>query len=113
MSRAFAHGSFTIESGQTASGSFAISGMPFGSLQQPAAFTGTKFSFECELANGAGWKPILYPKGHPLEGDPVEMTFEANAVQRIPDEVFPAIKLRVVSDATEGADRTFFYHVQE
>lgn len=122
MSRFFHMGDYTIaadEDGSEHEG-FAVNSFVFGSIVWPQAFTGSKVTIEVQLTKDSGWTQVVYPQGYTIDGvsvagDPVEMDFSAGdpVAVRLPDIIFPAHKMRFVSNQPEEDDRIFYYHVSE
>ncbi len=79
----------------------------FGTVQFPAAMTGTKLLVELQNGSNGTWGAAQDAAGVQLE-----ILFSANAVKRIPDGAFGASRMRFKSDATQTAARTFNVHVE-
>ena len=91
----------TISSGQTASSSFTAREFAFGSIEAPSTLTGTTFHIEVSL-DGTN-----FVDAYDQSGNQITFTPTVSTAHRIPNDAFPAIEMRIVSDSAEGADRTF------
>lgn len=88
-----------IASGST-SASFPLGGYAWGSVQLPAAFTGTALTFNYSH-DGSNWTAV------PVEGNEVNPeTVTANGTYRIPAYAFAAKYCQIVSGSSEAAART-------
>ena len=104
--RRYANETITIALAGTQSTEVAVEAFAFGSLLFPAAMTGTKLLIEGKIGS-SDWSSIVDSSGTPLE-----ITKTVDSIARIPDAAFGCSALRFVSDAVEGAERTFALHLQ-
>lgn len=93
----------TIASGQTVSSAVQCAGLMLGAIHVPAGMTGTVLTFEAEVPEELGYAPV-----YDSEGNQVSYTTGADRI------VLPASagvlitgvdRIRVVSNASEGAER--------
>lgn len=94
----------TIANGDTISGAVQCSGMMLAAIQLPSAMTGTSLTFEAETPEGGGFDAV-----YDSEGTLVSYTIAASRVV-VPAGAAVLIsgvdRIRVVSNASEGAERT-------
>lgn len=79
----------------------------FGTVQFPAAMTGTKLVIEGSNDNGTTWGAIVDDDNVQLE-----ITKSDDDIKRIPSGAFGVALMRFKSDATELAERTFLVHLE-
>lgn len=108
MSRETRIRTFTISASGTQSESIHTGGAAFASLEVPAAITGATFTIEGRHATDGTWRAITAS-----DGTAVTITLAASKLVRFPDAAFPAQQLRIVSDQTEAAERTFTIYLQD
>lgn len=90
----------TIDSGETESSVFdARDGITFGIIT-PSALTGSTFTFEVAPFDGAGFTPL-----NDETGAAVTLAVAADNAYTLPAALAPWPYFRLVSGATEGADR--------
>lgn len=98
----------TDDDGSANTTGIVVNDKAFGTVHYPAALTGATLAIEGKCGADDDWAPIL-----DSAGDPLTLTFTADSIQRLPDEAFGVNRIRLVSDDTEVAARTFYFHVQE
>lgn len=86
-----------IANGDTKSSAIILDQLAFAMLQMPAAITGTAYTLEGSLDDDDDWQVLVG----------LAITHTNNGLIRIPDAAFGCFKIRLVSDATEGAERVF------
>lgn len=89
-----------IESGQTKSRALAFRGAAQDGYIIPAAFTGTAVSFEVS-ADGITFAPF-----HDTTNTLVSQSVTVSTAYAFPLNLFPFAWVKIVSNASEGADRT-------
>ena len=94
--------SLVILSGQTVSDVIPIGEFSTGSVQAPAAITGSSFQVEV----GIDVRGVFVAVGNAL-------TLSADELVALPSEAFIGSRMRLVSDATELATRTFSIFLKE
>lgn len=92
----------TIAASGTQSVEIKAAGMAFASIDTPSALTGSEFSIESKNKDSDSWRAITTSKG-----EAVTVTLNTDSSVRMPDAAFPRKYLRLVSDATEAAEREF------
>ena len=102
-----ASGTLTISNGGTTSTALAITDGAAGvSVILPAALTGTALAVHGS-ADGTNYYPIY------LDGIALSITFVASSIQSItPRATIGLVGLKLVSNGTEGADRSIGFVVQ-
>lgn len=92
--------SITIASSGTNSTSFFTGGYAWGRFTFPAALSGTTFHIETSVDNST------FVDAYDDSGTQMTLTPTVSTSHRIPDGAFPAEYMRLVSDSSEGAERT-------
>lgn len=118
MDRAYHSHTFTIPNtgtapttdldGSASDGAMFVGDRAFGSVLFPAAMTGTKLLVQHKYAADGTWVAAT----NPVDGVQYEVLKQLSKSCRIPDAAFGAPYMRLVSDAAEGADRSFTVHLQ-
>lgn len=93
ISREFKKDDIVIASGQTASDVLNLTRFAFGSVQHPAAITGT-IKWQISI-DGVTWT------------DAGSITFSAGKTEAIPDAVWNAPVARILASTGQAAERTF------
>ena len=96
--------SVTIASSGTQSGDIPIDDFAFGIFYQPAAVTGTSYTVEAK--DSAGTYYTICDK----DGTNISITVANSKASRLPDEIFAADTIRLVSSASEAAQRTLKFN---
>lgn len=100
----------TIAASGTQSEAIPVKRMAFGTLETPSAISGNTYTIEGRFStsgDSSTWKPITDSSGNALT-----MTLTANKIVRIPDAAFPCDEIRLVSDTTEAAERSFVAYLE-
>ena len=90
-----------IANGAATSGTFRVAEYNKGSLQVPAAITGTSYTLEVSN-DGSTWDGLKTAAGAAVAA----VNWAANDILPLPASVFDAMYARVVSQGNEAADRT-------
>lgn len=94
-------GSVVIASSGTVSTAIQTVGFAFGSITLPAAFTGTALTFQTSSDDST------YVAAYDDEGTQITIgTVAASRRFRLPNKLFPANYIKIVSGSSEGAERT-------
>ena len=97
--------SFTIASAATTSEAIDMRGVTHARLWKPATMTGNAITFTGASTSGGTHVALDDETGTALALDPTSTS--AAECFRLPDAIFPLAELKIVSDETEGAERTF------
>ena len=108
MARQQRNRSVTIAASGTQSAAINAAGMAFGSIEVPAAISGSTYSIEARPDESGTWKGIT-----DSQGNAVTVALTASKLVRLPDTAFPCKQMRLVSDTTEAAERIFTVYLEE
>lgn len=89
------------------SGQFRVAEYNRGSIQVPAAITGTSYTLEVSN-DGSVWDVLRVAAGSAVAA----VNWSADDLLPLPSSVFDAVYARIVSQASEAAARTFKVHLK-